>query len=189
MDTLELPRIDAGGSAVGAGSGPSRRRRGSRPLHRPPLALRAVIGLLGVGALLATAALMLSDRAPRLLRSMFGDAAERLSARLDASGPMPSTSQLPESDFIVHVGLWTGVALLVAWALWTWRGLLVGAVAVYATSLVIEAAQGVYSDTRHVEAHDALANAVGVAAGTALAGLCYLLWSGFATAVDGLRRR
>ncbi len=149
--------------------------------------MRAIIGFLGVVAVASIAAIMLSDRAPSALERIFGDVAQRISDRIDASERLPSTDQLPESDFIVHFGLWAGAAVLVGWALWTWRGLIVGALALLATSLVVEAAQGVYSDTRAVEAHDAAANALGVGLGVTVVALSYLVWSAIAALSERLR--
>ena len=63
-------------------------------------------------------------------------------------------------------------------------GLLVGAVAVFAASIVVEAAQGRWSDTRAVEASDVGANVAGVAARHDAVGLCYVAYS----AVSGLFR-
>lgn len=182
-----MPQTFAARSAPGRSS--TSTRRGPRPWHRPPAWLRAIIGFVGVLAVGSIAAIMLSDRAPGVLERIFGDLAQRISDRIDASGRLPSTDQLPESDFIVHFGLWAGAAVLVGWALWTWRGLIVGALALLATSLVVEAAQGVYSDTRAVEAHDAAANALGIGLGTTVAALSYLVWSALAALGDQHRRR
>ena len=91
--------------------------------------------------------------------------ARRLFARIDASdraAEVLSDPRLPESDAIVHVAVWALAVGLVGLAVWTWRGLFVGAVAVFAASLLVEAAQGRYSDTRAVEASDVRANAAGV---------------------------
>jgi hypothetical protein len=187
VQTLELPTIPVGPSS----GAPDRRgpsaRRGPRPFHRPPIALRALIGLIGAAAVMSIVALMLSDRAPGVLQSVFGDAVQRLSARLDASQRLPSTDQLPESDFIVHVGLWAVAAVLVGWTIWSWRGLLLGALTVFTLSVLVEAAQGTYSDTRAVEAGDVAANAVGVGVGAAVVGVCYLVWSLFGALADRLR--
>ena len=125
-------------------------------------------------ALISIVALMLADRAPALLRDVFGDAAERLSDRIDASARLPSSDRLPESDFLVHIGLWGVAAVLVGWTVWSWRGLLLGSLALLAGSMFVEAAQGIYSDTRAVEASDVTANALGVGLGAAVAAACYL---------------
>ena len=138
-------------------------------------------------ALISIVALMLADRAPALLRDVFGDAAERLSDRIDASARLPSSDRLPESDFLVHIGLWGVAAVLVGWTVWSWRGLLLGSLALLAGSMFVEAAQGIYSDTRAVEASDVTANALGVGLGAAVAAACYLLWSAVAWLVDRFR--
>jgi hypothetical protein len=185
MDTLEMPQTHVGRSPSGRSNAPT--RRGPRPWHRPPTWLRAITGFLGVVAVASITAIMLSDRAPGVLERIFGDVAQRISERIDASERLPSTDQLPESDFIVHLGLWAGAAVLVGWALWTWRGLIVGALALLAASLVVEAAQGVYSDTRAVEAHDAAANALGIGLGVTVAALSYLVWSAIVALGERLR--
>jgi|HigsolmetaAR201D_1030396.scaffolds.fasta_scaffold64541_1 hypothetical protein len=155
------------------------------PRHRPPLVLRALIALVALGALAFNAALMLSDRAPGLLRRVFGDSVQRLSARIDASERLADLAaragtQVPESDAIVHVAVWAVAALLVGLTVWSWVGLLFGSAVVLGASAVVELAQGRLTDTRAVEASDLAANALGVAAGTVAAGACYVLWSAFA---------
>ena len=142
---------------------------------------------MGVISVVSIVALMLSDRAPRLLRDVFGDAAERLSERIDASARLPSTDRLPESDFLVHIGLWAVAAVLVGWTVWSWRGLLLGALTMLAVSMLVEAAQGTYSETRKVEVSDVIANALGVGLGATVAAACYLLWSGVAALLHRLR--
>lgn len=148
------------------------------PRRRPPLGLRALLALLGVGMLAFNAALMLSDRAPGALRRLFGDAVERWSARIDArAGGTITTEQLPESDVVVHVAVWALAALLVGLAVWTWSGLVLGGAAVLGVSVLVEVGQEVWADTRAVEASDLAANALGVGLGVIAAGACYLLWS------------
>lgn len=132
-------------------------------------------------------ALMLSDRAPGALRHVFGGAAERLSARLDSAQRLPSTDRLPESDFLAHVGLWAVAVVLVGWTIWSWRGLVLGALSVLVVSQLVEAAQGTYSDTRAVEASDVAANAIGVGTGATVVAACYLSWSLCGWSVDRLR--
>lgn len=152
----------------------------ARPVHRPPVGLRALLGVLGLGVVLFNVALMLSDRAPGLLESVFGDAVVRLSERIDAGSRIP-TEQLPESDTIVHVAVWAIATLLVALTIWTWRGLLVTSIAMLAMSAVVEIAQGLYTSTRSIEASDVIANTIGVAIGVLLAALTYSAWSLVAT--------
>ena len=138
--------------------------------------MRALFGLLGSAIVLFNIALMLSDRAPGFLRRVFGDAVDRLSNRIDAAARIPA-EQLPGSDAIVHIAVWGAAMALVGLTVWTWRGLVIAAPAVFATSIVVEIAQGVYSTSRMVEPSDVLANAVGVAAGTLAAAVAYLSWN------------
>jgi hypothetical protein len=158
------------------------------PQHRPPPAARALFALLGLGAIMFAAALMLSDRAPSMLRRAFGDTAHRLWERIDASdrAALPTSADLPETDFFVHVLVWSLVVALVAMAVWTWRGLAVAATGVFASSVVIELAQGRLSDTRSVESNDVLANALGVGIGVGTVAGLFLLWSAVAAAVHTL---
>lgn len=153
-----------------------------RPARRPPMALRAVFGLVGLATMLFNVALMLSDRAPGVLTQVFGDAIDRLSARIDA-GARVTTEQLPDGDAVVHIGVWAAATLLVALTVWTWWGLLLTAATVLAASVLVEAAQGVYSTTRAVERSDVLANIVGVGVGAVVAAGCYLAWSAVAALV------
>jgi hypothetical protein len=151
-----------------------------RPVHRPPVWLRAGFAVLGVALVLFNVLLMLSDRAPGALRRVGGDFVRRLFERVDASeraAEVLADPRLPESDAIVHVVVWALAAALVGLAVWTWRGLVIGAVAVFATSLLVEAAQGRWSDTRAVEASDVRANLVGVVLGTLGVGVCYAAYS------------
>ncbi|MEM8619262.1 MAG: hypothetical protein AAGF73_06035 [Actinomycetota bacterium] len=147
-----------------------------------------MIGLVAALGAMSVIALMLSDRAPGVLRQVFGPAAERLSNRIDASARLPSTEQLPQSDFLVHVGLWAAITVLVGLTVWTWRGLVVGGVGVLTLSAFVEVAQGRYSTTRAVETSDVLANAVGVVAGMTAAAAAYLAWSAVAAGCARLRR-
>ncbi len=143
--------------------------------------------MLGVAVLVFNALLMLSDRAPSALRRVGGDFVRRLFERVDAgarAADVLADPRLPESDAIVHVAVWAVAVGLVGLAVWTWRGLLVGAAAVFGASVVVEAAQGRWSDTRAVEASDVRANAAGVALGTIAVGLCYVTYS----ALSGLFR-
>lgn len=138
---------------------------------------RVFAGLIALGAVAFNAALMLSDRAPAALQRVSGGLARRLSERLDAD----QRSRLAElsgdgradSDFVVHVGVWAVATVLVGIAVWSWGGLALGAVAVFAGSLVVEFGQGVWSDTRSVESDDIVANAVGVGAGACVVVVLY----------------
>lgn len=147
------------------------------------MVLRAFVALLGVAALLFNAALMLSDRAPGAMRSIFGDSVRRLSERLDRGGrvsALAADGQLPEGDAIVHIAVWAVAIGLVGLAVWTWIGLVAGAAVVFACSLVVEYLQGRLTDTRAVERSDIAANAAGIMVGAAAVAVCYLVWSGLA---------
>lgn len=74
-------------------------------------------------------------------------------------------------------------------AVWTWRGLIVGAIVVFACSLVVEFMQGRLSDTRSVEVSDVLANALGVALGVMVVSVCYLAWNALARLFAAAARR
>ena len=64
----------------------------------------------------------------------------------------------------------------------------IGAIAVFSLSILVEVGQGRYSSTRAVERSDVMSNGIGVATGVIAAGVCYLAWSGCAALVRGLRR-
>lgn len=164
--------------------------RRTRPHLRPPASLRLLVGLLAVSALLFNVALMISDRAPDATRRIFGDFASRLSDRIDASERASALGdgRLPESDAIVHIGVWAIATLLVALTIWTWWGLVVTAITVFSSSLLVEFAQGRYSSSRSVEVSDVFANAVGVSMGIVAATVCFALWSGVSGAARGIRR-
>jgi hypothetical protein len=156
----------------------------SWPRQRPPLVLRVFVALLGVAALLFNGLLMLSDRAPSALQRIGGSALRRLFERIDLGGrgaDVLNDPRLPEDDAIVHIAVWALAAVLIGWALWSWIGLAVGAVAVFAGSLMIEALQGSLSTTREVEASDVKANLAGVVLGTTVAAACYLTYSALAS--------
>lgn len=185
MDTLEIPVVEPDRPPV------PRRTRWS-PRSRPPAIGRAFVGLIGVGAMLTTAALLLSDRAPGVLRSLFGDRARQLWERIDTGNrvDLPAGSDVvTQPDFIVHVALWTVVTVLVGFTVWTWRGLLIAMALLAVAAIGLELAQGRFATTRNVQASDALANMVGIVAGATLAGLCYLVWSGMAALGRGIRRQ
>lgn len=154
------------------------------PRHRPPLVLRIFVALLGVAAMLFNAMLMLSDRAPGALQRVGGGAVRRLFERIDLGGRgagVLDDPRLPENDAIVHIAVWALAAALVGWAVWSWIGLAIGAVAVFAGSLVIETLQGSLSSTREVESSDVKANLAGVVLGSAVVAACYLAYSALAT--------
>jgi len=155
-----------------------------RPSRRPSIGARALFGLLGLAVVLFNVALMLSDRAPGFLRRVFGDTIDRLSDRIDATARIPA-EQLPGSDVVVHIAVWAAAMALVGLTVWTWRGLVMAALAMLAVSTFVEIAQGVYSSSRAVEPSDVIANALGVAAGTLVAAAAYLLWSIGSVLLDG----
>lgn len=153
--------------------------------HRAPIALRGVVALLALGAVLSNVALLLSDRAPGLLRLLFGDFARRLSKRLDTGGRAGDAlgARNVGNDSLVHFGLWAVATILIGIAVWSWIGLATSALAISASSLVIEIAQGRYSDTRSVEAKDAFFNLMGIASGTVAVAVLYLGYSAVASYV------
>ena len=190
MDTLEIPvTSDPDGAYEVAPRVDERRVRG--PAHRPPFASRFFVGLLGLGAMLITVALLLSDRAPGALRSVFGDRVRDLWARIDASGrvDLPPGSELPPTDFLVHIAIWAVVTTLVGLAIWSWRGLVFAAVVLLGTGIALELAQGRYATTRQVEFHDVVANGIGIGAGVLVSALCYGAWSGVASLTRRARTR
>lgn len=162
-----------------------------RPAARPPLALRAFIGLCALGAALFNVALMLSDRAPGLTKQIFGDFAVRLSDRLNRSEQLGTLTEgrNPGNDAIVHIGVWAVAMALVGLALWRWSTLAVAAVAIFAASIFIEVGQGRYTSSRAVELSDVAANCAGVALGSLAAAACYVAWSAISGLVSGIRRR
>lgn len=148
-----------------------------RLLHRPPTALRALVALVGFAAVAANAALLLSDRAPGMLRTLFGDFARQLSQRLDAGGRADAALAARDvgSDSIVHFGLWATAAVIFGLAVWSWFGLAIAAATIGAISLVVEVGQGRYSSSRAVERSDALFNLLGVCAGVVAVAVVYVL--------------
>ncbi len=161
------------------------------PRRRPPLAIRAFIGLLALGAGLFNAGLMLSDRAPAVTRALFGDFAVRMSARLDATRRVEEATdgRMPGSDAIVHIGVWAVAMTLVGLAVWRWWALVVAAVATFALSVLVELGQGRFSDSRAVERSDVVANGVGVALGVVACAACYLAWSGASALLSAIGGR
>lgn len=163
--------------------------------YRPPIWARVLVGLVGVAVVAANTALLLSDRAPRALRSMFGDLAVDISRRLDSDGRATAALDARDvgSDSIVHLGLWATATVVIGLAVWSWGGAAISAVVVGAVSLLVEVAQGRYSTTRNVEMRDAVFNLLGVAVGTvAVVGLYLVVeavGSSVAAATGRVRRR
>ena len=155
---------------------------GGGPARRPSLLLRVPIAMGGMGATMFSAALLLSDRAPSVLRSLFGERVNGLWERVDR-GPIEIRSETAsQPDFVVHVLIWAVVTALVVLAAWSWRALPPAAGCVAVSSLALELAQGRWSSTREVERSDALANLVGVGTGTVVAAIAMLGWSAVAVA-------
>jgi VanZ family protein len=121
--------------------------------------------------MLATAVLLLSDRAPGFL--------QRLSSRIDSGSSRAArlaAETRPQSDFEIHVVVWAGITVLVGLAMWSSRSLLVSAVAVLALSVVAERAQLLITSTREMQLGDLAANTVGVLTGLGLvSGLSILM--------------
>ncbi len=145
------------------------------------------MALLGAAAFLATVALMLSDRAPGVLTRLFGDAAARISARIDAGARnrLGVDGSLPRSDLLVHVGLWAPVLVCVGLTVWSWRGLAVATVVIWLASTAVVVGQGRFSDTREIEFADFAANGLGVAVGAVIVATIYWTWDAIA---DLIRR-
>lgn len=159
--------------------------------YRAPIALRAFVAIIALGVVLSNVALLLSDRAPNVLRVLFGDFARRLSNRLDSDGQASNALEARNvgNDSLVHFGLWTVATILVGIAVWSWIGLATSSLAISAVSVFTEVAQGRYSSTRAVESKDALFNLLGVATGTAAVALLYLGYSAVAGIAAGGHHR
>lgn len=148
------------------------------PGGRPFRGLRLVPVLLSVAALAANAVILLSDRAPGLLR--------RISSRIDAGVhraagaagvEMPAGGvRAPQSDFDQHLLIWAVAAVLVGLATWSWASLLMGSAVVLGTSAALELAQQNYSRSRSAEIGDLLGNTAGVVAGTCAVAAFALGW-------------
>lgn len=147
--------------------------------YRPPVALRVLFALVGLAVIGSNTAIMLSDRAPGVLRRLSAGFADRLSERLDTTAPrrLATDPRLPDSDLLVHIGLWAVAVILVGWALWTWAGLAIGASGVLALSFVVEVAQERMTSTRVFDPPDLVANTIGVALGTIVVAASYVAWN------------
>lgn len=141
--------------------------------------MRAVIAVGALATGLFSAALLLSDRAPGVLRTVLGPRIERLWNRVDLAGrPAELAGEAAsQPDAVVHVVLWAVVTVLAVLTLWSWRATPFVVVAVAAASLVIELGQGVWSETRAVERSDMAANLLGTGIGAAVAIAAMGLWS------------
>ena len=147
--------------------------------YRAPVAFRAFVAILALGVALSNVTLLLSDRAPRVLRMMFGDFARQLSNRLDSDGQASGALDARNvgNDSVVHFGMWAIATILIGVAVWSWVGLATSGLLVSAGSLLTEVAQGRYSDARTVESEDAMFNLLGVATGTVVVATLYLVYS------------
>lgn len=133
------------------------------PGGRPFARWRPAAALLAMGAMLASAVLLMSDRAPGLLR--------RLSARIDTGSSRAAhlaRETRPQSDFEIHVLVWAAITVLVGLAMWSNRSLLAAAIVVLAASVLAERAQEVLTQTRELQFGDVVANSIGVLAGLGL---------------------
>ncbi len=168
-------------------SAPSVGRAHSTPLGpggRPLRGLRVIPTLLVLGSMAANAAILLSDRAPGLLR--------RLSVKVDAGGSraadVASRAHIStDSDFAVHVLIWGVATVLVGLAAWSWTSMLLGGAVVFASSLGLEVAQHFVTTTRNVQAADVAGNALGVAAGLAAVTVFAVIWRAARAAIGAPR--
>ena len=186
MNTLEMPSVAPPRVTWYEADEPPRRHS---PRDRPPAGLRIMVGLLGFVSMLSAAALLLSDRAPGMLTTLFGDRARRLWARIDATErvDLPAAADIPPTDFLAHVAIWLVVTSLVGLAVWSWRGLVAGALILAGLSVALELAQGRYAAMRSVQASDALANLIGVSVGVAVVVVSYVTWTAIASVVRWVR--
>lgn len=163
---------------------------GMERVGRPPVGVRAGIGVLALGGLLFTALLLLSDRAPGVMRDVLGDAADRLWDRIDATRAQPLGQQArAQPDFVVHVVIWAAVTFLCALTIWTFGGVIAVMVGAFAASVMFELAQGAFTSTRAVEFRDVVGNACGVAIGGVAALLVVAASRALGTLARAGRRR
>jgi VanZ family protein len=145
--------------------------------------VRIALGACGLVVLFFNGMLMLSDRAPGASARLIGGAVRRLSERLDASEQTRvSAESVLRSDSVIHLGVWALAVFFVAMAVWSWRGLGVSAVCVFAYSVVVELAQGRLSDTRTVQLKDVVFNGLGIAVGVTVALVGFVVWDYVAAA-------
>lgn len=149
------------------------------PRARAPRWLRACIAVAALVAGSFSAALLLSDRAPGVLRTVLGPRIEDLWNRIDLAGrPAELAGEAAsQPDRAVHIAIWAVISFLAVLAVWSWRATLVVFGVVVATSVVIELGQGIWSDTRAVERSDLSSNVLGAAVGTVTALAVMALWS------------
>jgi hypothetical protein len=151
------------------------------PGGRPLRGWRVAPMLLGLGSFAVNAVLLLSDRAPGLLRQLSSriDAGVHRAAGVAGVDVPGGRVGVPQSDFDVHVAIWAVGALLVGLAMWSWASLVIGSAAVLVTSLGLELAQPAYTQSRSVQFSDVLGNIVGIVTGTCAVAAFALLWQLF----------
>ena len=133
------------------------------PGGRPFARWRPAAALLSLGALLISAVLLMSDRAPGLL--------SRVSARIDAGSSRAArlaAGTRPQSDFEIHIIVWAVIALLVGLTMWSNRSLVASAIVVLLASVIAERAQAALTTTRELQLSDLVGNTLGVLAGVGL---------------------
>ena len=148
------------------------------PGGRPFRGLRVLAPLLSLGGLAANTLILLSDRAPGLLRRVARRIDMEVGRAAGAAGvDVPGSGVgVPQSDFDVHVVIWGVAALLVGLAAWSWLSLFMASSTVLASSVVLEMAQGAYSRTRSVQFSDIVGNTLGVMVGTGVVAAFSLAW-------------
>jgi hypothetical protein len=139
--------------------------------------------VLSVGSFAANGLILLSDRAPGL----FGRVSSRIDAGVSRAANVTGVDvpggnvRIPQSDFDVHVVIWAVATLLVGLAAWSWVSLYVVGGSVFLTSVAVELAQKVLTDSRTVQRQDVMANAVGVLCGLGAVSVFALIWSAVST--------
>ena len=148
------------------------------PGGRPFRGLRVLALLLSLGGLAANALILLSDRAPGLLRRVARRIDVEVGRAAGAAGvDVPGSGVgVPQSDFDVHLVMWCVATVLVGLATWSWLSLFMASSTVLACSVVLEMAQGAYSRTRSVQFSDIVGNTLGVMIGTAVVAAFSLAW-------------
>ena len=143
---------------------PHRRPPPVGPGGRPGGGWRPWVAGVAAGLAVPTVVLMLSDRAPGLLRRL-SDRLERVDAR---PGDVARAAGLPDAAFAVHIGVWGLAGLVVVLASWSWRSLVVGLVVALVASGAVELAQEAFTEQRAAQWRDMLANAIGLGLGAAV---------------------
>ncbi|MBK5221678.1 MAG: hypothetical protein JJE52_02140 [Acidimicrobiia bacterium] len=128
--------------------------------------MRRYVVALGVGAAISLAPIMLSDRAPALLASVSYRTERALPTWLGGQ----LKDRLPDPDIVVHVLVYTALALLVTFAVWSWRSFAVGQLLLLLGGGALEVSQVVLTSGRSASVVDASGNLVGQVIGV-VAGL------------------